>query len=112
MRYQITSTGRVVIADQAFMDAQHPGDYTLLGADPVQPVTTISRYAFRQRFTPTEQAAIYTAAASSVQIQAWLDDVQSLDDVDLTLPVLLANLQALEAATLIAPGRAAQIVAP
>ena len=34
MRYQINSTGDIILADQAFMDAQHPGDYTLLPDDP------------------------------------------------------------------------------
>jgi hypothetical protein len=34
--YKITSTGNIIIADQAFMDAQHPNDYTLV-PDPVLP---------------------------------------------------------------------------
>jgi hypothetical protein len=30
MRYLINSTGQIIIADQAFMDAHHTGDYTLV----------------------------------------------------------------------------------
>lgn len=37
MRYQINSTGQTIIADQAFMDAVHPSDYTLLPDAPYTP---------------------------------------------------------------------------
>ena len=35
MRYKITSTGKNIIADQSFVDAQYPGDYELIPEEPV-----------------------------------------------------------------------------
>lgn len=35
--YRVTSTGNMLIAEQPFMDAQYPNDYTRLPDDPVIP---------------------------------------------------------------------------
>lgn len=70
----------------------------------------ITRLAFRNRFTPVEKAALYTAAESSVQVRVYLDDVNAAAFVDLGRPDTVAGVQALEAAALIGPGRAAEIL--
>lgn len=71
----------------------------------------ITRLEFRERFTPAEKVAIYTAAKQSVELQVWLDDLAAASDVRTDYPATVGGVQALEAAGLIAPGRAAEILA-
>lgn len=58
MRFQINSTGSIILADLAFMDAVHPGDYTLLpdAPTPVDPSSRIlTHLQFRRLFTQAER---------------------------------------------------------
>lgn len=66
--------------------------------------------AFRSRFTETEKRAIYSARANSIDIQIWLDDLAAAQDVRSDDPRMIAGVQGLEAAGLLAPGRAAEIM--
>lgn len=74
----------------------------------------ITKLAFRQRFTPTERATITYAArqagAEAAGIQSYLDDVQAASYIDLERADTRAGVEALEAATLLASGRAAEIL--
>lgn len=112
MRYRIISTGNTVVADAAFMDEHHGGDYELL-ADAPQATSTklvLTRLAFRNRFTTNEKIALYTAAESNVQLKVYLDDVNAATYIDLTLPETIAGVQLLEAAGIIGSGRANEIL--
>ena len=72
-----------------------------------QPVNwLITRLAFRNRFTTPEKTALYTAAATSVPLQIYMDDLAATDLVDLTNSQTLTDLQALETAGILAAGRA------
>jgi hypothetical protein len=77
---------------------------------PEPPIRILSRYAFRSRFTTDEKQAIYAAAESNVLIKIWLDDLASAENIDLDLPETTSNLNALETAGLIGPGRATEIL--
>jgi hypothetical protein len=58
MKYKINSTGNVIVADKAFVDAHYAGDYTLLPDDPSPVATTVrtlTHLGFRELFTQTEQ---------------------------------------------------------
>ena len=78
---------------------------------------------FRDRFTLSEKRAIYAAAAQVADVRIWLDDLAAvtvvldpatgavLSGVDLTDPRTVAGVQGLEAAGLLAAGRAAEILA-
>ena len=66
--------------------------------------------AFRSRFTEAEKRAIYSARANSIDIQIWLDDLAAAEDVRSDDPRMIAGVQGLEAAGLLAPGRAAEIM--
>lgn len=112
MRYRIISTGNTVVADAAFMDEHHGGDYELL-ADAPQATSTklvLTRLAFRNRFTTNEKIALYTAAESNVHLKVYLDDVNAATYIDLTLPETIAGVQLLEAAGIIGSGRANEIL--
>lgn len=66
--------------------------------------------AFRSRFTEAEKRAIYSARANSIDIQIWLDDLAAAEDVRSDDPRMIAGVQGLEAAGLLAAGRAAEIM--
>lgn len=112
MKYQINSTGNVIHADQAFMDAQHPVDYTLLPDDvaPVSTDTRITPYHLKRRMTSTERKAIRNLAKTSDDIYDYMDMLDSATTVHLDDPMTIGGLQALEAAGKLAPGRAAAIL--
>jgi len=75
-------------------------------------VPVISHVAFLKRFTAEERVAIRTAAAQSPAIDDYLEMLKAAGtDVDLTDPITAQGLQALEAASLLAVGRAAEILA-
>lgn len=74
----------------------------------------VTKLAFRQRFTAIERASItYAARQASPEaagIQSYLDDVQAATYIDLERADTRAGVQTLEAATLLAIGRAAEIL--
>ena len=91
--------------------------------EPPQPVvdSRITRLAFRNRFTPTEKASIELAAlddpsaTQSVRMQAaslraYLADLAAATFIDLARPDTRSGVQMLEAAGLLANGRALEIL--
>lgn len=76
----------------------------------------LSKLGYMLRFTDAELVEIYSAAKESVAVEVWLAKFNlATPDPDGTAiglddPRTIAGLQALEAAGLIAPGRAAEIV--
>ena len=69
-----------------------------------------TKLEFFDRFTDTEQVAIYDAAKTVTAIQVWLDKFKLASDIDVTDPRTIAGINALEAAGLLAAGRAAEIL--
>ena len=74
------------------------------------PAIPPTKLEFFDRFTDAEQVAIYDAAKTVTAIQVWLDKFKLASDIDVTDPRTIAGIQALEAAGLLAAGRAAQIL--
>lgn len=74
-------------------------------------VTSLTKRAFLERFTPEERVAVRTAAQSNIAIQDYLELVNVSDNIDLTYATTVAGVQQLEAAGLIAAGRAGEILA-
>lgn len=108
MRYQINSTGQIILADQAFMDAQHPNNYTLLpdASAPVDPTAFyIDIGPFYDRFKTAKMAVLTSpdagvkAIMADVQIRKWIDlqraDVaQSLTYIGSVVAALTPAIQA------------------
>lgn len=91
------------------------------GAPPPTVSKRITKYALRTRFTQPEKVAVEFAAlddpAASVQarqfaaaLRAYLRDFEVAQFVDLALPETIAGIQSLEAAGLLAAGRADEIL--
>lgn len=85
----------------------------------------LTKLEFRQRFTLAERVAINLAAVDNpalavdhpqrvmaATLRVFLDDLASAEFVEVTYPDTVAGVQQLEQFGLIAPGRAAQILAP
>lgn len=77
---------------------------------PVEP-RKIHAVIFKQRFTADERKAIRAAAKVNDDVEDWLDLVNTATEVYLDLPETVSALSAIEAAGLLAPGRAAEILA-
>lgn len=74
--------------------------------------TTLTKLEYMNRFTDTELAGIYTAAKSAIQVEVWLEKFKLATDISLTDQRTVEGLQALEAAGLLAVGRASEILMP
>lgn len=127
MRFHLIEGGRIVNTVEADSAAALPGaelipadaggqigdlwDGEVFTAPPPAPaVKRITRLAFRNRFTAAEKVALYTAAASSAMLRAYLDDVGAATYIDLSRTETIEGVQALEAAAIIGAGRAAEIL--
>ena len=77
-----------------------------------QPVSvrTLTKLQYMNRFTDAELAGIYTAAKSNVAVEIWLEKFKLASEVNLDDSATVAGLQAMEAAGLLAVGRAAEIL--
>jgi hypothetical protein len=73
-------------------------------------VTNVTKLAFLNRFTSGERIGIRAAATQSPAIADYLAMLDAAQDVDLTDARTIGGVQALEAGSLIAAGRAAQIL--
>lgn len=127
MRYGLIENGEVVnvIAADPGAVAELPGTYVELtggagigwgwdGSTFSEPVVQkrlrLSVREFREQFTAAEKSAIYTAAKSVIDVEVWLDDLRSVEWVDLDFQQTIDSVNGLEAAGLIGTGRAAEIL--
>ena len=112
----------------AFIDAPADFDVTRMGEYvyaagmlTLAPVTRITRLAFRNRFTAAEKVALEIAAldnpaapmparAQAAALRANQADLAAATFVDLARPDTRAGVQVLEAAGLLAEGRALEIL--
>lgn len=99
--------------------ATHEFDGTTFSLKPVPvftpvPVTvaTIAPLDFLERFTPTEQITIVTAAMQSPQIRLWYDKMLASRSIDVADARVTAGLDALIAAGLLNPSRKSVLLTP
>lgn len=81
---------------------------------PVQPKpdygTKITRLAMRDRFTDDEKRIIYETAKQNVDIQIYLDDINSATYIDLSRTDVIGGVTQLEQYGLLGTGRADEIL--
>ena len=70
----------------------------------------ITILAFKQQLTAAERKAIRAAAKTDEDVEDFVDLCDSATFIDLSRPDTVAGVQALEAAGLLAAGRAAQVL--
>ena len=132
----ITHAGRIVgtalddytgpaIAAPADFDISRMGDYRVSedGTLALVAQTRLTRLQFRTRFTAQEKAMLELAAMDdataptaqrlqAASLRAYLADLAAAEFVDMADATTVAGVQALEAAGLLATGRAAQVLEP
>lgn len=69
------------------------------------PDAPLTVFAFRALFTQSEKIAIYTAKASSVIIEIWLDDLSAASEVYLNHPDTIAGIVGLRDAGILTTSR-------
>lgn len=110
-----------IVADESFVESVYPGRWRAVAAEP-QPdippappqVTTITPLEFLERFTDEEAIAIDLASIGTTQLAASVRRLMQLINaartIELDNPRTISGVQQLEAAGLIATGRAAEIL--
>jgi len=71
---------------------------------------TLTKFEFLSRFTMDEKRTIYSLESTNVDIRIWLETFRVADEIWLEDPETVVGIQALEDATILAPGRAAEIL--
>lgn len=116
-----TGPDEYITAPEDF-DAERMSEYRVIdGVLTLVPSTRITRLAFRNRFTPAEKAALEMAALDdptadmparmqAATLRAYLADVAAATFIDLDRADTRAGVESLEAAGLLAEGRAAEIL--
>lgn len=72
---------------------------------------TITKVAYLRRFTSDERVGIRTAAKTNAVLEDYLSMMELAEEINLDDPDTIAAVQMLESAGLIAPGRAAEVLA-
>lgn len=74
----------LIIADEAFVEANYPGHYRLVGPEPTPYVAPIiTKLAFRFRLTDAEYVGILTAAKTDVEVAAWIETFNMVSQINL-----------------------------
>lgn len=84
--------------------------FELPPSQPVAPTTPWTKKEFLLKFTPAEYAAIKAGAASNPTLDYYWTLFNVADNVLKTDPSTIGGINALEAAGLLASGRAAEIL--
>jgi hypothetical protein len=115
MIYEIlNNNGQVVntiVADQAFVDAEYPGHYRLVGADPTPYVSPIvTKLAFRFRMTDAEYVGILAAAKTDIEVAAWVETFNMVNQINLDDSRTKSGLDMMVTKTLLTAQRATEIL--
>ena len=85
-----------------------PEDY-IPPTPPTSRVLTVLQ--FRDRLTPAEEISITEAGMTNSAVRVWLDRLAAAQEVNLDDPRVIAGLETMTAAGLLASGRAEEIIA-
>ena len=122
MKYIINSTGQVIVADLEFMQQHHAEDFTEVVEMPAPATRELTHLGFRRLFTQAEreladelEVTFETNPALSTEqkrtLRSGYKDFYAGTSVNRDDPAVLPMLTLYEALGIIAPGRAAEILA-
>jgi hypothetical protein len=109
----LDNTGKiinVIVADQDFVDKNYPGQYQLVGPEPVVNTWVITKVAMISRFTPQEYVGIVGATKTDVEVQAWYDLFQAATVVDLKDQRTISGIESMVPKNLLTQPRAEEIL--
>lgn len=115
MIYEILNdAGKVIntiIADEAFVEANYPKHYRLVGPEPVAYVAPIvTKLAFRFRLTDSEYVGILQAAKTEIVVAAWVETFNMVTQLQLDDPRTIAGVQQLVDLDLLTKERSEEIL--
>lgn len=102
----------LIVAEQDFMDAVHPGKYReyVSSIPPPPPDVEITRLAFLQRLTMEEHSAILAATKTDTDVQAWYERLSLMSVVDLEDPRTIEGVTLLVSKNLLVQLRADSVL--
>lgn len=109
-KYKLTN-GNTIVAEQAFVEANYPGQWTLIVEEVTQQKPKLTHRTFLKRLTATEFKAIRQAAKNDADVDMFMYLFERSQEIDLNDPDTVSGVQMLEAKSLLAAGRAAEILA-
>lgn len=117
MKYEILdgngNVTNIIIATPGFVEEHYAGHYREVVEPPLPHVVPVlSKYEFLKRFTSAERKAINAAAKVNADIEDFKTLLDAAQEVDCGNEDTVAGVNALEAAGILAAGRAAQILNP
>jgi len=98
-----------IIASPEFVEEYYPGHYRRIPSNH-PPVIVITKFEFLMRFTSTERKDTLTAARTNVDIEDFMQLLNSANDVDLTNPETIEGVNALVSFGILTPLRAQEIL--
>ena len=117
MIYEILNdSGEVIntiVADEAYVEANYPGHYRLVGPSenpppPLAPI--ITKLAFRYRLTDAEYVNILAAAKTDVEVAAWVETFNMVNQVSLDDPRTASGLNMMVSKNLLTAEREVEIL--
>ena len=79
---------------------------------PPDPVYVISKEEFRNRFTREEKIALYEKAKTDIEVQVFLDDLNTLSSIDVSNSEVIDSANHLVSAGVIIKNRVQEILKP
>lgn len=100
-----------IIADEAFVEANYPGHYRLVGPEPTLPAPNIiTKIAMITRFTDAEFVGILTAAKTDVEVEGWYVRFSAANTINLDDERTQTGINMLVSKNLLTQQRATQIL--
>lgn len=101
-----------IIADAAFMEANYPGHYALVGPVPAPPPPPpiITKIAMLTRLTDAEYVGILAAAKTDVEVEGWLGRFNAANTINLEDSRTVEGINLLVTKNLLTQARATAIL--
>lgn len=113
--YQVTETdgtAREIIANQDFVEQYYPNRWVFLREEPPPPPppNIITKVAFRFRLTDAEYTSILGAAKTDVEVAAWIETFNMVNQIDLDNQRTKDGVEKLVGKNLLTQARANEIL--
>lgn len=101
-----------IIADEAFVEANYPRHYVLVGPEPAPPSlpNIITKVAMITRFTDQEFVGVLSAAKTDVEVEGWYVRFSAANTINLDDSRTVSGINMLVAKNLLTQARAIAIL--
>jgi hypothetical protein len=100
-----------IVADKEFVDEVYPGQYRLVGPEPIfADPSIITKIAMITRFLDAEYTGILAASKNDIEVQGWLDRFYAANSIDLGDNRTIDGINMMVSKGLLLPDRATEIL--